>query len=211
VRNRLAQAEIDEGTRPRPTTAERKELVELRRQNRVLQMERDLLSRGRRLLSPATMCSVGARPEGGGDGDPRPGSSLALPVAAEKWLRIPLRWRARMPIAFMCELLGLSTSGFYEPGVRQEAVGLDHSEERAWRHLDSCGFVTWLRARPPRVDCLTHGVRQVPLPSAEPHSRFTALFERLAIEVLCETDISGACAILRTSWVCRLALLRPSR
>jgi transposase len=76
----------------------------------------------------------------------------------------------------------------------------DHSEERAWRHLDSCGFVTWLRARPPRVDCPEHGVRQVALPWAEPHSRFTALFERLAIDVLYETDISGACEILRISW-----------
>ena len=76
----------------------------------------------------------------------------------------------------------------------------DHSEQRAWRHLDSCGFTTWLKARPPRVDCPEHGVRQVALPWAEPHSRFTALFERLAIAVLQETDISGAGEILRISW-----------
>ena len=49
----------------------------------------------------------------------------------------------------------------------------DHSEERACRHLDSCGFTTWRRARPPRVHCPEHGVRQVALPWAEPHSRFT--------------------------------------
>jgi transposase len=76
----------------------------------------------------------------------------------------------------------------------------DHSEERAWRHLDSCGFATWLRARPPRVHCPEHGVRQVVMPWAEPHSRFTILFERLAIDVLGETDVSGACKILRISW-----------
>ena len=76
----------------------------------------------------------------------------------------------------------------------------DHAEERAWRHLDSCGFMTWLHARPPRVHCPTHGVRQVGLPWAEPHSRFTALFERLAIDVLKETDVAGASAILGTSW-----------
>jgi len=35
---------------------------------------------------------------------------------------------------------------------------------------------------------------------AEPHARFTALFERLAIDVLKETDITGACKILRISW-----------
>ena len=45
LRNGLSQADIDEGARPGLTTAERKELVELRRENRVLRMERDLLSR----------------------------------------------------------------------------------------------------------------------------------------------------------------------
>ncbi|MGH7734278.1 MAG: transposase family protein, partial [Gemmatimonadales bacterium] len=76
----------------------------------------------------------------------------------------------------------------------------DHAEERRWRHLDSCGFMTWLRARPPRVSCPVHGVRQVRLPWAEPHARFTALFERFAIDVLAETDITGACKILQISW-----------
>jgi len=76
----------------------------------------------------------------------------------------------------------------------------DHSEERAWRHLDSCQFLTYLHARAPRVECPEHGVRQVKLPWAEPHARFTALFERLAIDVLRETDITGATRILRISW-----------
>jgi transposase len=67
-------------------------------------------------------------------------------------------------------------------------------------HLDSCGFATLVMARPPRVNCPSHGVRQVGLPWAESHSRFTALFERLAVDVLAETDISGACRILRISW-----------
>jgi transposase len=57
----------------------------------------------------------------------------------------------------------------------------DHGEERSWRHLDSCAFLTYLHARPPRVECPTHGVRQLALPWAEPMSRFTVLFERLAI------------------------------
>jgi transposase len=76
----------------------------------------------------------------------------------------------------------------------------DHAEERVWRHLDSCQFRTFLHARPPRVQCPTHGVRQVRLPWAEGRSRFTALFERLAIDVLRECDITGAQAILRISW-----------
>ena len=37
----------------------------------------------------------------------------------------------------------------------------DHSAERAWRHLDSCAFLTFLHASPPRVACPEHGVRQV--------------------------------------------------
>ena len=76
----------------------------------------------------------------------------------------------------------------------------DHVEERAWRHLDTGGFPTWLHARPPRVRCPTHGVRQVHLPWAEPRSRFTKDFERFAIDVMKETDISGAANILKTSW-----------
>ena len=86
------------------------------------------------------------------------------------------------------------------PECARELGVYDHSEARMWRHLDSCGFATWLQARPPRVDCPEHGVRQVTLPWAEPHSRFTAMFERLAIDVLSETDVSGACSILGLSW-----------
>jgi transposase len=76
----------------------------------------------------------------------------------------------------------------------------DHAPERSWRHLDSCQFMTYLHARPPRVNCLKHGVKQVRLPWAEPKARFTALFERFAIDVLRETDVLGATRILRISW-----------
>ena len=76
----------------------------------------------------------------------------------------------------------------------------DHAEERAWRHLDSCGFSTHLHARPPRVECPEHGVRQVTLPWAEPMSRFTVLFERLAIDVLNACNVTRAGQLLRTSW-----------
>ena len=76
----------------------------------------------------------------------------------------------------------------------------DHAEERAWRHLDSCQFQTHLHARIPRVACREHGVVQVTVPWAEPRSRFTLLFERLAIDVLRQCDVSGATRILRISW-----------
>ena len=76
----------------------------------------------------------------------------------------------------------------------------DHSDMRAWRHLDTGGFRTFVHARPPRVRCEADGVLQVRLPWAEPHSRFTTAFERFAIDVMKETDISGAANILELSW-----------
>jgi transposase len=43
-------------------------------------------------------------------------------------------------------------------------------------------------------------VVQVLVPWAAPRSRFTLLFERLAIDVLHQCDVSGATRILRISW-----------
>ena len=76
----------------------------------------------------------------------------------------------------------------------------DHAEERTWRHLDRCQFQTHLHARIPRVECGAHGVVQVTVPWAEPRSRVTLLFERLAIDVLRQCHVSGATRILRISW-----------
>lgn len=87
------------------------------------------------------------------------------------------------------------------PECGQELPLRDHSQERVWRHLDTCQFRTFLRARIPRVECPEHGVLQVRVPWAEERSRFTLLMERLAIDVLqqCFT-IEGARRILRMSW-----------
>lgn len=86
------------------------------------------------------------------------------------------------------------------PECGQEGPLHDHAEERVWRHLDSCQFQTFLHSRPPRMNCSTHGVRQVKLPWAEPFSRFTLLFERFAIDVLLQTNIQAAREILFISW-----------
>lgn len=86
------------------------------------------------------------------------------------------------------------------PKCAQELPLYDHAEERTWRHLDSCQYETHLRARIPRVACDEHGVVQVKVPWAEARSRFTLLFERLAIDVLGQCDVTGATKILRISW-----------
>jgi transposase len=60
----------------------------------------------------------------------------------------------------------------------------DHAPERRWRHLDTMQFETVIVSRTPRVRCSEHGVKTISVPWAEPHSRFTLLFEALVIEAL---------------------------
>ena len=75
----------------------------------------------------------------------------------------------------------------------------DH-RERAWRHLDTCQYRTLVHARVPRLDCPTHGIRQVRVPWAEEKSRFTALFEALAIDWMKQAAIATVAERLALSW-----------
>lgn len=86
------------------------------------------------------------------------------------------------------------------PKCGQEHAVYDHSAERTWRHLDSCQFMTYLHASPPRVSCPEHGVLQARLPWADEGSRFTHLFEALAVNVLLAANIERAAGLLRISW-----------
>ncbi len=74
------------------------------------------------------------------------------------------------------------------------------SKPRRWRHLDTCQFTTWIEADVPRVQCDRHGVKQIHVPWAEPGSQFTAMFERLAIDLLRECSVTGAGELLRITW-----------
>jgi transposase len=74
------------------------------------------------------------------------------------------------------------------------------SRHRRWRHLDTCQFQTILCADVPRVQCQQHGVGQIWVPWAEPGSRFTALFEALAINWLREASLSAVARQLGLSW-----------
>jgi transposase len=76
----------------------------------------------------------------------------------------------------------------------------DHQPERQWRHLDTCQYQTMLHAEPPRSECSEHGVRVVKLPWAEPSSRFTALFESLAIEWLKAASQKAVAGQMGLSW-----------
>jgi transposase len=87
------------------------------------------------------------------------------------------------------------------PECQQLLPCRDHAEERVWRHLDTCQYQTLLHARVPRVECPTHGVRQVRVPWAEARSRFTQLMERLIIDLITQcSTVSGACRIARITW-----------
>lgn len=71
---------------------------------------------------------------------------------------------------------------------------------RRWRHLDTCQFKTIIEARVPRVLCSEHGTTTVQVPWAESRSRFTAMFERLAIDMMRDCSIAAASRYLRLTW-----------
>jgi transposase IS204/IS1001/IS1096/IS1165 family protein len=87
------------------------------------------------------------------------------------------------------------------PDCAQELPCRDHAEERVWRHFDTCQYQTFLHARVPRVDCPTHGVRQVSVPWAEARSRFTNA-DGAADHQSDSTVpyVTGACRIARITW-----------
>lgn len=85
------------------------------------------------------------------------------------------------------------------PDCLQAAPIHDH-RERMWRHLDTFQYRTLIHARIPRLDCPTHGVRQLRIPWAEEGSRFTALFEALAIDWMREAPLSAVAERLHLSW-----------
>ena len=90
-------------------------------------------------------------------------------------------------------------AGLECPECGRACPGYD-SQPRRWRHLDTCQFQTILVADVPRCSCPEHGVKQVRVPWAEPGSRFSVLFECLAIDWMRECGRSATARQLKLSW-----------
>tara|TARA_B100000809_G_scaffold207601_1_gene209971 strand:- start:478 stop:1101 length:624 start_codon:yes stop_codon:yes gene_type:complete len=76
----------------------------------------------------------------------------------------------------------------------------EHEPTKTWRHLDTCQYRTLLHASVPRTKCAEHGVKVVKVFWAERHSRFTMLFERLAIAWMQEAGRSAVARRMNMSW-----------
>ena len=86
------------------------------------------------------------------------------------------------------------------PESRERLPTHDHVD-REWRHLDTCQFETVLVCRVPRLRLGEGKVWTVPVPWAEKGSRFTLLFERLAVTVLqAARSLKQAAGWLRLDW-----------
>jgi len=85
------------------------------------------------------------------------------------------------------------------PICGREAPRYD-KRQRRWRHLDLFQYKTILIADLPRVECAHDGVHQIEIPWSEPKSRFTALFEALAIDWLQEASLAAVSRQLDLSW-----------
>jgi len=87
------------------------------------------------------------------------------------------------------------------PECHKECNIYDTREERNWRHLDTMQFKTILHCNIPRIECRDHGIKTVDLSWADKYSRFTNLFEKLAIDVLlaCQNQAKTQ-TLLNLSW-----------
>ena len=94
----------------------------------------------------------------------------------------------------------LSSRGHLRCPVCDAVCGRHDHRTRRWRHLDTMQYTTILEAEVPRVRCKKHGVRQVRVPWAEEHSRYTALFEALVIDWLHEASFQAVARQLGLSW-----------
>jgi transposase len=85
------------------------------------------------------------------------------------------------------------------PDTRERAH-IHEWNTRRWRHLDTCQFRTVIEANMPRLKYPDGRTKNLEVPWAKGSSRFTALFERLAIDLLLCCSAKEASDIMNESW-----------
>lgn len=103
--------------------------------------------------------------------------------------------RQRIVVEIICS----STESLRCPHCAKDAGRYD-SRWREWRHLDTCQYQTVIKAQVPRVQCDEHGCLTLPVPWAEPGSRYTECFENRIINLLSMASIHAVSRTFRLSW-----------
>lgn len=81
------------------------------------------------------------------------------------------------------------------------ALAIHYYEERRWRHLDTMQFETIIQARVPRVRWPDGRTEMVMAPWAQARSRWTLMFEAIAVRVLQNSrSLSQACELMKLDW-----------
>ena len=95
----------------------------------------------------------------------------------------------------------------HEPEIRvrcpvcDELYGLyDHAPERVYRHLNTCQMQTYIHVRPPRVNCPTHGVKQIGSEFGENGSELSFGLKRFVIQVAQECSMEATARLCGLSW-----------
>lgn len=86
------------------------------------------------------------------------------------------------------------------PGCNRFFSVYDHSAERVYRHLNVCQMATFIHVRLPRVDCPTHGVKQIYSEFGENGSDMTYQYESFIIDVCQECSIEAVGRLFSLSW-----------
>ncbi len=68
--------------------------------------------------------------------------------------------------------------------------------ELTWRHLNFFQHHCYITARVPRTDCPEHGIKRITAPWAREGSRFTLLFEQVAMVLVREMPVLAAARIM---------------
>lgn len=82
----------------------------------------------------------------------------------------------------------------------RKRVHIHEWNTRRWRHLDTCQFKTVIEASVPRLMYPDGRTKNLDVPWAEGSSRFTVLFERLAIDLLLCCSTKDASEMMNVSW-----------